>query len=270
MPSFVPRKWNRISFVFASSFLHPLRFPFAFSIFQDRGVGSHFLRGNDPSLLVFPVPIPANGDPIFAGRASIGSQSVWRRPTTAFGICSMWFLSPIRPHVRSLGNLLNVAVRRPVMIVNHCRWRSDIIILLHDSPPSFIPTANDFYHQENRSGGQLLDARKERHRFSRIRGRFPFCTQGAPPDRRSANDSKAQRVAHVPGQSLVWQCTVSNIRLLFSSASRVGPVLSDTGPPQYFLDFYIPSYTPTLSALIESNKSSSQTLGRPSLFLVLQ
>ena len=50
----------------------------------------------------------------------------------------------------------------------------------------------------------------------------------------------------------------------------MGPIPSDSGPPRYFLDLYIPSYTPTLSALIESNKLGSQTAGKPPLLLILQ
>ena len=50
----------------------------------------------------------------------------------------------------------------------------------------------------------------------------------------------------------------------------MGPIPPDSDPPRYFLDLYIPSYTPTLSALIESNKFGSRTPGKPSLLLVVQ
>jgi CHAT domain-containing protein len=50
----------------------------------------------------------------------------------------------------------------------------------------------------------------------------------------------------------------------------MGPIPSDIGPPRYFLDLYIPSYTPTLSALIESSKPAARALDKPSLLLVLQ
>jgi len=36
----------------------------------------------------------------------------------------------------------------------------------------------------------------------------------------------------------------------------------------YFLDLYIPSYTPSLTALIESRKRRSQVTGKPSILLV--
>ena len=35
--------------------------------------------------------------------------------------------------------LRSAASRGPVIIINHSRWRSDIIILLHNSSPSLIP-----------------------------------------------------------------------------------------------------------------------------------
>ena len=53
----------------------------------------------------------------------------------------------------------------------------------------------------------------------------------------------------------------------------MGPIPSDDGERRYFLDLYICSYTPSLSALIQSrsrNPSSSRSLDRPSVLLVSQ
>jgi CHAT domain-containing protein len=52
----------------------------------------------------------------------------------------------------------------------------------------------------------------------------------------------------------------------------MGPILSDEGEPRYFLDLYICSYTPTLSALIQSrhHNASSRSSDRPSILLVAQ
>ena len=50
----------------------------------------------------------------------------------------------------------------------------------------------------------------------------------------------------------------------------MGPIPSDDGRTRYFLDLYIPSYTPTLSALIESRRYSRQSVEKPSLLLVAQ
>ena len=50
----------------------------------------------------------------------------------------------------------------------------------------------------------------------------------------------------------------------------MGPISSSDSCEQYFSDLYIPSYTPTLSALIESRKASPRMLEKPSLLLVAQ
>ncbi|KAI0282503.1 hypothetical protein BGY98DRAFT_1094241 [Russula aff. rugulosa BPL654] len=53
------------------------------------------------------------------------------------------------------------AARGPVVTINHCRWRSVIFIILHNSPPSLISTGDDFYYRANNLLDLLLDARKE-------------------------------------------------------------------------------------------------------------
>jgi len=164
-------------------------------------------------------------------------------------------------------NLRFAAVRGPIIIINHSRWRSDIIILLHDSPPSLIPTADDFYERANKLRDQLLDGRKEGLDSVEYEDALHSVLKelyelvGRPVIQR-LNE------LHIPEQSRVWWCPTSAFCSLPLHA--MGPIPSDSSPPQYFLDLYIPSYTPTLSALIESNKLGSQTLGKPSLLLVLQ
>ena len=66
------------------------------------------------------------------------------------------FLMP--PSFDTLGS---AAMHGPVIIINHCEWRSDIIILLKDSPPSLITTAGDFYGRAGDLKYKLLEARKE-------------------------------------------------------------------------------------------------------------
>jgi hypothetical protein len=41
--------------------------------------------------------------------------------------------------------LRSAALSGPVIIINHSEWRSDLLILLHNKPPSLISTARDFY-----------------------------------------------------------------------------------------------------------------------------
>ena len=52
----------------------------------------------------------------------------------------------------------------------------------------------------------------------------------------------------------------------------MGPIPSNVSEPHYFLDLYICSYTPTLSALIQSRKRNSGlgSSARPSILLVAQ
>src|SRR5713101_7197095 len=73
---------------------------------------------------------------------------------------------------------------------------------------------------------------------------------------------------NVPEQSRVWWCPTSVFCSLPLHA--MGPIPSEVGRPRYFLDLYIPSYIPSLSALIESRKPRSQAIGKPSILLVVQ
>ena len=54
----------------------------------------------------------------------------------------------------------------------------------------------------------------------------------------------------------------------------MGPIPSDDGNELYFSDLFIPSYTPTLAALIESRKhgpsSEAYDISKPSILLVAQ
>jgi len=172
------------------------------------------------------------------------------------------FLKPL-----SFDNLHSAAVHGPVIMINHCRWHSDIIILVHDSPPSLIPTVNNFYDWVNKLHDQLFGIRKKS--LDSVKYEDTLCSVlkelyelvGQPVIQRLNK-------LHVPEQSRVWWCPTSTF--CFLPLHAIGPIPSDCGPPWYFLDLYIPSYTPTLSALIKYNKSGSQTLGKPSLLLILQ
>jgi hypothetical protein len=60
----------------------------------------------------------------------------------------------------SFDTLRSAAARGPVIIINHCRWRSDIIIVLHNSPPSLIPVTKDFYSRAEEMRNQPFRTRK--------------------------------------------------------------------------------------------------------------
>ena len=172
------------------------------------------------------------------------------------------FLSP-----PSFDTIRSAASRGPVIIINHSEWRSDVIILLHDSPPSLIQTTDDFYDRGKCLKDKLLAARNKgldsreyedalRHVLKELYG--------------LVGRSVIERLQglNVPEQSRVWWCPTSVFCSLPLHA--MGPVRSDGRMKLYFSDLYIPSYTPTLSALIESRKPNAQTLDKPSMLVVVQ
>ena len=170
----------------------------------------------------------------------------------------------------SFDTLRSAASSGPVIIINHSRWRSDVLILLHNKPPSLIPTPLDFFWRAGALKDKLLGSRQ---------------TYGL--DSNDYNDALASVLAElytlvgqpvvdrlhqlqVPSQSRIWWCPTSVFCSLPLHA--MGPIPSDDGEPRYFLDLYICSYTPTLSALIQSRRRDSnlRSSDRPSILLVAQ
>ncbi len=167
----------------------------------------------------------------------------------------------------SFTTLRSAASRGPVILINHCKWRSDILILFHNSLPCSIPTTGDFYDRANKLRDELVEARK--HGLDSDKYQDALCSVlkglyelvGKPVIKRL-------RVLGVPEQSRIWWCPTSVFCSLPLHA--MGPIPSSDTRERYFSDLYIPSYTPSLSALIESRKASPQMLERPSLLLVAQ
>ncbi|KAI9452595.1 CHAT domain-containing protein [Lactarius psammicola] len=170
----------------------------------------------------------------------------------------------------SFNTLRSAASSGPVIIINHSEWRSDILILLPDTSPSLIPTPRDFYHRARALKDKLLDSRLKSGLDSTDYDRTLasilaelYNLIGKP-----VIDRLCQ--LQVPEQSRIWWCPTSVFCSLPLHA--MGPIPSDDGEMRYFLDLYICSYTPTLSALIQSRNrdSGSRSLDRPSLLLVAQ
>jgi hypothetical protein len=153
----------------------------------------------------------------------------------------------------SFDTLRSAALAGPVIIINHSRWRSDIFILLHNKPPSLISTPDDFFERAGALKEKLLDSRRK-----------------SGPDSHHYEESLAVvldklyelvgkpvidrlRQLQVQEQSRIWWCPTSVFCSLPLHA--MGPIPSDDGELRYFLDLYICSYTPTLSALIQSRQA---------------
>jgi len=167
----------------------------------------------------------------------------------------------------SFDDLRFVACNGPVIIINHSKWRSDILILFRNCPPSLITTPDDFYSRAIELQDRLLMERKNGLDSEKYNDALQFVLEelyelvGRPVIKRLSE-------LHVPEQSRVWWCPTSVFCSLPLHA--MGPIPHDMGTPRYFLDLYIPSYIPSLSALIESRKPGSQAIGKPSILLVAQ
>jgi CHAT domain-containing protein len=153
--------------------------------------------------------------------------------------------------------LRSAASRGPVIIINHCEWRSDILIVLHDAPPSHVLTRYDFFDRAKRLKDELLNSREkhglnsEHHEkvLSHVLMEL-YELVGRPVIERL-------KQLGIEEQSRVWWCPTSVFGYLPLHA--MGPIPSDDGDQRYFMDLYVSSRTSTLSALIESREPSTQT-----------
>ena len=158
----------------------------------------------------------------------------------------------------------------PVIIINHSRWRSDIMILYHYASPSLIPTPPAFYKRACALKDNLLDSRRKYglsssdydETLASVLAEL-YILVGQPVIDRL-------RQLQVPEQSRIWWCPTSVFCSLPLHA--MGPIPSDVDEPRYFIDLYVCSYTPTLSALIQSRNRSCgpRSSDRPSILLVAQ
>ncbi|KAI9445638.1 CHAT domain-containing protein [Lactarius psammicola] len=170
----------------------------------------------------------------------------------------------------SFDTLRSAASSGPVIIINYSEWRSDILILLHNTSPSLIPTPRDFYDRARALKDKLLDSRLKSGLDS---GDYDLTLASVLAELYNLVGKPVIDRLHllkVPEQSRIWWCPTS----IFCSLPlhAMGPIPSDDGEMRYFLDLYICSYTPTLSALIQSRNrdSGSRSSDQPSLLLVAQ
>ncbi|KAI9507225.1 CHAT domain-containing protein [Russula earlei] len=163
--------------------------------------------------------------------------------------------------------LRSAAVHGPVVIINHCHWRSDIIILLHDSPPSLIPTSHSFYDRAKALRDRLFVARREGLDLVEYENALSSVLQNLY-DLVGRPVIKRLQELGVPEQSRIWWCPTSVFCSLPLHA--MGPIRTEDQFKLHFSDLYIPSYTPALSTLIESHNPNSRSHETPSILLVAQ
>ena len=168
----------------------------------------------------------------------------------------------------SFDTLRSATSHGPVILINHCHRRSDILIVFHNRLTCSIPTAHDFYARANTLRDELVEARK--HGLDSREYQDALCSVLKDLyELVGESVIKTLQVSGVPEQSRIWWCPTSVFCSLPLHA--MGPIpSSDSSKPRYFSDLYIPSYTPSLSALIESRRANSQIQDKPSLLLVAQ
>ena len=181
------------------------------------------------------------------------------------------FLKPL-----SLDVLNSAAACGPAIIINLAspEFPSSIIILLKDSHSSVISTPSDLYDRANRLKSRLLRVRKEQPEgpSSVEYGHTLAYVLTELYELIGKSVVEELRRLEVPKKSRVWWCPTEALCSLPLHA--MGPILSDDGNDMYFSDLYIPSYIPSLSALIESRKrgsiSEASDNSKPSILLVAQ
>jgi CHAT domain-containing protein len=170
----------------------------------------------------------------------------------------------------SFDTLRSAASSGPVIIINHSKPRSDILILIHNTSPSLIPTPDDFYDRASALEDRLSTSRVKDGLNSSDYDKTLASVLAELYELVGKPVIERLRQLQVQEQSRIWWCPTSAFCSLPLHA--MGPVPSDNGERRYFLDLYICSYTPSLSALIQSRSrdSSLRSSDRPSILLVAQ
>jgi CHAT domain-containing protein len=170
--------------------------------------------------------------------------------------------------------LSSAASHGPVIVINlsQADFPSHILLLLKDSPPFIITTPSSFHDHANWLENELMRVRKEKGLDSNDYGLTLASVLSGLYELVGKPVIESLRKLKVPEKSRIWWCPTGAFCSLPLHA--MGPIPSDDGKELYFSDLYIPSYTPSLSALIESRicgplSDTSDSL-KPSILLVAQ
>jgi tetratricopeptide (TPR) repeat protein len=170
--------------------------------------------------------------------------------------------------------LNSAALHGPVIVINQSQadFPSHILLLRKDSRPFVITTPSSFHDHADRLEKELLRVRKEKGLDSEYYG---LTLASVLSDLYELVGKPVVERLHklkVPEKSRIWWCPTGAFCSLPLHA--MGPIPSDDGKEVYFSDLYIPSYTPSISALIESRKrgpvSDASDIEKPSILLVAQ
>ena len=120
----------------------------------------------------------------------------------------------------SFDTLRSAASRGPVIIINHSQWRSDIIIISHNSPPCSIPTPLMIFAFARILRDELLKARKCGLDSAEYQKALYCVLNGLYEQIGDPIIKKTSRVGH---SGTISNLVVPHFRILFSPPSCYGP-----------------------------------------------
>ncbi|EJC97787.1 uncharacterized protein FOMMEDRAFT_115125 [Fomitiporia mediterranea MF3/22] len=152
--------------------------------------------------------------------------------------------------------LQQAASEGPVIMVNHCKYRSDALIVLPRDNTSVIcvPLDNEFYEDSTKLCNELAETRRQ---FGVDSSEFDVKLHEAMRmvwERVVSNVVVKLNEYGVAEGSRIWWCPTSILSLFPFHAA--GPYEDTNGATRYLLDDYVSSYTPTLEALIKARVAS--------------
>ncbi|KAL0955782.1 hypothetical protein HGRIS_001996 [Hohenbuehelia grisea] len=168
------------------------------------------------------------------------------------------FLKPL-----SFEKLRKATSDGPVIIVNCTEHRSDVIIVFAEQPPSVIALDQSFWQTALLVHRRYLAAREEakKEKASELFGATLAEVSRALWDLVVADVVTELKKRGVVEQSRIWWCPTSFLTALpFHAAGRgkrSKKPKNGERPKGFLIDYYIPSYTPTLKALIDARQPST-------------
>ncbi|EJD03406.1 uncharacterized protein FOMMEDRAFT_123699 [Fomitiporia mediterranea MF3/22] len=162
--------------------------------------------------------------------------------------------------------LQRVASDGPVIVVNHCKYRSDALIVLSrdDLSVACVPLDNLFYRDSTMLCQELVETRR---RFSAGSQEYNKKLEEAMKmvwDRVVSKVVDKLTQVGVAKGSRIWWCPTSVLSVLPFHAA--GPFEDVDGTMKYLLDDYVSSYTPSLGALI--NARANGGINEPKLLVI--
>ncbi|EJC98917.1 uncharacterized protein FOMMEDRAFT_94828, partial [Fomitiporia mediterranea MF3/22] len=145
----------------------------------------------------------------------------------------------------------------PVIVVNHCEYRSDALIVLsqEDCPTVCVPMDSNFYRDSTDLCKNLLETRKNYGADSLEYDRILRHTMEVLWNRMVSKVVNKLKELGIAEGSRIWWCPTSVLTSLPFHAA--GPFKDADGNTKYLLDIYVSSYTPTLGALIKARSGDN-------------